>query len=85
MTTSTLSRKNQTTLNVEFVRKLKLRAGVKFQQSLEDGKIVLQPLPGAATAFGALRPKRKFTSIAAETKGMERAAGKLRASRKSKG
>jgi hypothetical protein len=75
MTTSTLSPKNQTTLNVDFIRRLKLRAGTKFKQTLEDGRIVLQPISGADSAFGSLRPGRKFVSIAAETKGMERAVG----------
>ncbi len=76
MTTSTLSPKNQTTLNVGFIRQLKLQAGAKFKQTLEDGRIVLQPISGTASAFGSLRPGRKFTSIAAETKGMERAIGR---------
>lgn len=84
MTTSTLSPKNQTTLNVDFVRKLNLRAGAKFKQTLENGKIVLQPIASASTAFGSLRPKRKFTSIAAETRGMERALAKDVAARRKK-
>jgi hypothetical protein len=82
MTTSTLSRKNQTTLNVEFVRKLNLRAGVRLKQSLENGRIILQPIPNASTAFGSLRPKRKFVSIDAETKAMERAVGKENGTKK---
>jgi hypothetical protein len=76
MTTSTLSPKNQTTINVDFVRKLKLSAGVKFKQTLEEGRIVLQPISGAESAFGSLRSRRKFVSIAAETKAMERAVGR---------
>jgi len=75
VTISTLSSKNQTTLSVEFVRKLKLRAGARFKQSLENGKIVLQPVPDISTAFGTLNPKRKFVSIEKETKEMERAVG----------
>ncbi len=81
MTTSTLSPKNQTTLNVNFIRQLKLRAGTKFKQTLEGGRIILQPLSGADSAFGSLRPGRKFISTAAETKGMERAVGRKIGSR----
>jgi len=73
MTTSTLSPKNQTTLSVEFVRKLNLPPGTKFKQTMEGGKIILHPLPGVASAFGALKTRRKFISIEAETKGMEKA------------
>jgi hypothetical protein len=76
MTTSTLSPKNQTTLSVEFVRKLKLRAGAKFKQTVENGKIILQPIPGPASAFGSLKPRRKFVSVEAETTGMEKAVGR---------
>jgi hypothetical protein len=75
MTTSTLSPKNQTTLSVAFVRQLKLRAGTKFKQTVENGKIILQPIPTAASAFGSLKPRRKFVSIQAETEGMEKALG----------
>jgi hypothetical protein len=78
MTTSTLSAKNQTTLNAGLVRKLNLRAGTRFKQSLENGKIILQPIPSVSSAFGSLRPKRKFVSIKAETEGMEKAvAGEI--------
>jgi len=76
MTISTLSPKNQTTLSVAFVRQLKLRAGVRFRQTVENGKIILQPVPNVSTAFGSLNPKRKFVSIQTETKGMEKAVGK---------
>lgn len=73
MTISTLSTKNQTTLSVEFVRRLKLRAGTRFKQTVEDGKIVLQPVPDVTTAFGAIKSKRKFMSIAEETEAAEKA------------
>ena len=73
MTISTLSTKNQTTLSVEFVRRLKLRAGMRLKQSIENGKIVLQPVPDVSTAFGALKPKRKFVSIEEETEAAEKA------------
>jgi len=76
MTISKLSTKNQTTLSVEFVRRLKLRAGMRLKQTIENGRIILQPVPDVSTAFGALKPKRKFVSIAEETKGMEKAIGK---------
>ena len=84
MTTSTLSAKNQTTLNVDFVRKLNLRAGTRFKQSLENGKIILQPIPSVSSAFGSLRTKRRFVSIAAETRGMENAVGRSAGSRTQK-
>ncbi len=71
MKISTLSPKNQTTLSIEFVRKLNLSAGTRFSQRIENGKIVLQPIPDVSTAFGALKPKRKFVSIEEETEGME--------------
>ena len=76
MTISTLSPKNQTTLSMTFVRQLKLRAGTRFKQTVENGKIILQPVPEVSTAFGALKPKRKFTSIEEETRGMENAVGR---------
>ena len=81
MTISTLSPKNQTTLSVEFVRRLKLRAGMKFRQSVKNGKIILQPVPDVSTAFGALKPKRKFVSIEEETEGMEKAIAREVASK----
>ena len=76
MTLSTLSPKNQTTVSAEFVRRLKLRAGTRFKQTIENGKIVLQPVPDVSTAFGALKTKRKFISIEEETKGMEKAVAR---------
>ncbi len=81
MTISTLSPKNQTTLSVQFVRQLKLRAGTRLKQSVENGKIILQPVADVSTAFGALKPKRKFVSIAEETAGMEKAIAREVASR----
>lgn len=75
MTISTLSTKNQTTLSVEFVRRLNLRAGMRLRQSIENGNIILRPVPDVSTAFGALKPKRRFTSIEEETGGMEKAVG----------
>jgi hypothetical protein len=81
MTTSTLSRKNQTTINVDFVRKLNLQAGTRFRQSLEKGRIVLQPLSPLSSAFGSLKPRRRFVSIRAETQGMEKAVGRPAGSR----
>ena len=73
LTISTLSPKNQTTLSIEFVRRLKLRAGMRLKQSIENGRIVLQPVPDVSTAFGALKPKRKFVSIEEETEAAEKA------------
>ena len=73
MTISTLSPKNQTTLSMEFVRRLNLRAGMRLKQTIKDGKIILQPVPDVSTAFGALKPKRKFTSIEEETEAAEKA------------
>jgi hypothetical protein len=76
MTVSTLSPKNQTTLNAKHLRELNLRPDVKLKQWVESGRIILEPLGTVSTAFGALKPKRKFTSIAEETKEMERAVGR---------
>jgi bifunctional DNA-binding transcriptional regulator/antitoxin component of YhaV-PrlF toxin-antitoxin module len=76
MTISTLSSKNQTTLSMEFVRQLKLQPGTRFKQTVRKGKIILQPVPDLSTAFGALKSKRKFISVEAETTGMEKAIGK---------
>lgn len=61
---------------MEFVRRLKLRAGMRFKQSIENGKIILQPVPDVSTAFGALKPKRKFVSIEEETRFMEKAVAR---------
>jgi len=71
MTISTLSSKNQTTLGAEFVKSLKLQPGMRLKQSVEGNRIIIEPLEDVATAFGALKPKRKFRSIAEETEGME--------------
>jgi hypothetical protein len=81
MTVSTLSSKNQTTLKAEFVRKLNLGAGARFKQSLEKGRIVLEPIHAMASAYGSLKSKRKFVSIRAETEAMERAAARHRGKR----
>lgn len=75
MTISTLSSKNQTTLGAELVKSLKLRPGMRLKQSVEGNRIVLEPLEDVGTAFGALKPKRRFRSIAEETEGMERGVG----------
>jgi virulence-associated protein VagC len=81
MKISTLSSKNQTTLNATFVKKLKLLPGMRLKQSVEGNRIVLEPLADASTAFGALKPGRKFHSVAEETEGMEAAVAKENAAR----
>ena len=81
MKISTLSSKNQTTLNADFVKRLKLLPGMRLKQSVEGNRIVLEPLADVSTAFGALKPRRKFNSIAEETEGMESAIGKEAAGR----
>ena len=75
MTISTLSSKNQTTLSAEIVKSLKLVPGMRLRQSVEGKRIIIEPLEDVATAFGALKPKRKFRSIAEETEGMETGVG----------
>ena len=75
MTISTLSTKNQTTLSIDLVRQLKLHAGIRFRQWVEHGRIVLEPLGDADSAYGSLKSKRKPTSIEEETAGMESAIG----------
>ena len=73
MTISTLSSKNQTTLSAAVVKELKLTPGMRLKQRVEGKRIILEPLDDVSTAFGALKPKRKFRSIAEETAGMESA------------
>ena len=84
MKISTLSSKNQTTLNADFVKRLKLLPGMRLKQSVEGNRIVIEPLADVSTAFGALKPKRKFRSIAEETEGMESSIGKEVAERERK-
>jgi bifunctional DNA-binding transcriptional regulator/antitoxin component of YhaV-PrlF toxin-antitoxin module len=62
--------------SAEFVKALKLRPGSRLKQRVEDNRIIIEPLEDVSTAFGALKPSRKFRSIAEETEGMEAAAGK---------
>ena len=76
MTISTLSSKNQTTISAEFVKRLKLLPGVRLLQRVEGNRIIIEPLEDVSTAFGALKPRRKFRSVAEETDGMESAIGK---------
>jgi hypothetical protein len=73
MTISTLSSKNQTTLSAAVVKELKLTPGMRLRQRVEGKRIIIEPLDDVSTAFGALKPKRKFRSIAEETAGMESA------------
>ncbi|MCE0484727.1 MAG: AbrB/MazE/SpoVT family DNA-binding domain-containing protein [Methylacidiphilales bacterium] len=75
MTYSTLSPKHQTTLGIDLVRQLDLHPGMKLKQWVEGGRIILEPVPRVRTAFGALKPKRKFVSIEEETRAMEKAVG----------
>ena len=76
MTISTLSSKNQTTLSAEFVKRLKLLPGIRLKQWVEGNRIIIEPLEDVSTAFGALKPGRKFRSVAEETEGMEAAVGR---------
>ena len=76
MKISTLSSKHQTTLSAEIVRQLNLLPGMRLKQSVEGNRIVIEPLDDVSTAFGALKPKRKFRSSAEETAGMEAAVAK---------
>lgn len=73
MTFSTISPKNQTTLNVRFLKSLGLHPGMRLKQWVEDGRIILEPVEDVSSAFGALTPRRKFVSIEEETAAMERA------------
>jgi hypothetical protein len=84
MKISTLSSKNQTTLNADFVKRLNLLPGMRLKQSVEGNRLVIEPLADVSTAFGALKPKRKFRSIAEETEGMESAIGKETGERRRK-
>ena len=73
MTFSIISPKNQTTLNAGLLRSLGLHSGMRLKQWVENDRIILEPVEDVATAFGALKPKRKFSSIEEETAAMERA------------
>jgi len=75
MTISTLSSKNQTTLSAEFVKQLKLAPGTRLKQWVEGNRVILEPIGDVSSAFGSLKPKRKFRSIAVETEAMESAIG----------
>ncbi len=73
MTLSTISPKNQTTLSAQHLKSLRLRPGARLRQWVEDGRIILEPIEDVSTAFGALKSKRPFVSIKAETSAMEKA------------
>lgn len=73
MTFSTISPKNQTTLNARILKSLDLHPGMRLKQWVEDGRIILEPIEDISTAFGSLKPRRKFVSIEEETAAMERA------------
>jgi hypothetical protein len=49
---------------------------MRLKQRVEANRIIIEPLEDVSTAFGALKPTRKFRSIAEETEGMEAAVGK---------
>lgn len=76
MTTSTISSKHQTTLGSKFIKSLHLRPGMRLKQWVENGRIILEPIADVSTAFGALKTKRKFHTIEAETVAMEKAVAK---------
>ena len=76
MNLSTISPKLQTTIAADIVRRLHLRAGQRLNQFVDKKRIVLEPVEDVATAFGALKSKRPFTSIKAETDATEAAVAK---------
>ena len=77
MNLSTISPKLQTTIAADIVRRLHLHAGQRLNQFIDEKKrIVLEPVEDVATAFGALKSKRPFTSIKAETDATEVAVAK---------
>jgi len=76
MVVTTLSPKNQTTLGMEFVKALGLTAGTRLKQSLVGNKIVIEPVAGVMTAFGALSSAGPAYTIKEETEGMEAAVAK---------
>jgi hypothetical protein len=71
MKISTLSSKNQTTLSADFVKQLGLAPGMRLKQWVEGNRIVIEPVGDVATAFGSLKPRRKFRSIAEEEEAIE--------------
>jgi hypothetical protein len=58
--------------NVDRLPVFKVPAGAKVIPASRAGEI----LEDVSTAFGALKPRRKFRSIANETEGMETAIGR---------
>lgn len=73
---TTLSPKNQTTLSMEFVKALGLAPGTRLKQSLEGNRIVIEPIAGVMTAFGALAADGPVFTIKEETEGMEAAVAR---------
>lgn len=76
MWVSTLSSKNQTTVNADLVRLLGLRPGTRLQQWVEADRIVLVPLADISTAYGAFDGKRKVVERFEEERAiMQKAVG----------
>ena len=73
MVFTTLSPKNQTTLGMEFIKALGLTPGARLKQSLEGNKIIIEPVDGLMTAFGALASDGRKHTVKEETEGMEAA------------
>ncbi|MEA3207161.1 MAG: hypothetical protein QOE70_218 [Chthoniobacter sp.] len=76
MWVSTLSSKNQTTVNADLVRLLGLRPGTRLRQWVEDNCIVLAPVEDIDTAYGAFVSKHKAAeSFEQERKLMQKSVG----------
>ncbi len=76
MVFTTLSQKNQTTLGMEFIRALGLTPGTRLKQSLVGNKIIIEPMAGVVSSFGALAADGPAYTIKEETKGMEAAVAR---------
>lgn len=76
MWVSTLSAKNQTTVNADLVKLLGLRPGTRLRQWVEANHIVLAPVEDIATAYGAFDANgRAMVSFEEERKAMQKAVG----------
>lgn len=69
-----VSSKYQTTLGSEVRSALGIRPGMRMKQTVEDGRIVLEPIGDVMTAYGVFKNYAKSppATIAEETEAAER-------------
>jgi len=68
-----VSPKFQTTLGLETRKMLGLKPGTRLKQTVENGKVIIEPIDDVMTAFGSLASDGPVYSIREETEGMEAA------------